>query len=69
MQEEKLQKNKEIINALSLLFKELKGNKKISEIAYESELSRSVLHYIKYSKKNPQLTTLWRLAEGFNMKP
>lgn len=66
---EKINKNKRIREALSLVFKELKKDKKISTIAYESELPRSVVYYINQAKKDPQLTTLWRLAEGFNMKP
>ncbi len=41
----------------------------ITEIAYEGELSRSVIYYIQQSKKDPQLTTFWRLAEGFGIKP
>ena len=65
----KVIKNKKVREVLSLVLKELKGNKKISEIAYESELSRSVIYYIEKAKKDPQLTTLWRLAEGFGMKP
>lgn len=69
MQENKLKQNKKICEVLSLVFNELKGDKKISTIAYECELPRSVVHYIKQAKKDPQLTTLWRLAEGFNMKP
>lgn len=69
MQEEKIKKNKKIYKALSAVFKELKGKKKISEVAYESDLPRSVVHYIQQSVKDPQLTTLWRLAEGFNLRP
>lgn len=69
MQENKIDKNKRIRETLSLVFKELKKDKKISTIAYESELPRSVVYYINQAKKDPQLTTLWRLAEGFNMKP
>jgi len=69
MQEDKLKKNKKVCEILGLVFNELKANKKISEIAYESELSRSVIYYIQQSKKDPQLTTFWRLAEGFGIKP
>lgn len=69
MQEDKTKKNKNIYKALSLVVKDLKGTKKISEIAYESDLPRSVIYYIEQAVKDPQLTTFWRLAEGFNMKP
>lgn len=59
MQDDKLKKNKKVREILSSVFNELKGNKKISEIAYECELPRSVVHYIQQAKKDPQLTTLW----------
>lgn len=69
MQENKINKNKKIRETLSSVFKELQAKKKISAVAYESELPRSVVYYIEQAKKDPQLTTLWRLAEGFGMKP
>lgn len=69
MQENKNNKNKKIRESLSLVLKELKKDKKISTIAYESELPRSVVYYINQARKDPQLTTFWRLAEGFNIKP
>lgn len=69
MQKNKVNKNKEIRENLSLVFEELKKDKKISAIAYESELHRSVVYYISQAKKDPQLTTFWRLAEGFGIKP
>ena len=69
MQEDKINKNKKIYKALSDAFKKLKGERKLSTIAYESELPRSVVHYIEQATKDPQLTTLWRLSEGFGLKP
>lgn len=71
MQEEdyKRRKNKKILNTLGSVTKGLRGNKKISLIAYESELPRSVIYYIEQATKDPQLTTIWRLAEGLNLKP
>ena len=44
MQEDKLKKNKQIRETLSLVFNELKGDKKISMIAYECDLPRSVVY-------------------------
>ncbi len=69
MQELKLKKNKEICKLLGTVVKELSGEKKKSILAYESDLPRSVLYYILDGKKDPQLTTFWRLALGLDMRP
>ncbi|MDR1327275.1 MAG: hypothetical protein LBJ74_02575 [Heliobacteriaceae bacterium] len=69
MQLSKSEINKEICKALALVVKELKADKRKSILAYESDLPRSVVHYILNGVKDPQLTTFWRLALGLNIKP
>lgn len=69
MQASKIKKNKEICKLLGQIIQELKGEKKKSILAYESDLPRSVVYYILEGKKDPQLTTLWRLALGLNIRP
>lgn len=69
MQELKIKKNKEICRLLGSVVKERMGEKKKSILAYESDLSRSVVYYILNGIKDPQLTTFWRLALGLGIRP
>lgn len=65
----KQDENKIICSALSTVVKERAKGKKKSILAYESDLPRSVVHYILEGIKDPQLTTFWRLALGLGMRP
>ena len=69
MQVSKAKQNEKICKLLGSLVKELSQNKKKSILAYESDLPRSVVHYVMEGVKDPQLTTFWRLAVGLEMKP
>ena len=69
MQESKTKKNEEICKLLGNVVKVQLGKKKKSILAYESDLPRSVVYYILDGKKDPQLTTFWRLALGLGMRP
>lgn len=69
MQASKAEINKKICEILGEVVKELKGKKRKSLLAYESDLPRSVVHYILDGKKDPQLTTFWRLALGLDLRP
>lgn len=69
MQVSKIKKNKEFCKSLGIAVNELKGDKKKSILAYESDLPRSVVYSILDGKKDPQLTTFCRLASGLDMKP
>lgn len=69
MQVSKIKKNKEFCKSLGIAVNELKGDKKKSILAYESDLPRSVVYAILDGKKDPQLTTFCRLASGLDMKP
>lgn len=69
MQPARIKKNEEICTLLGTVVKELGKEKRKSILAYESDLPRSVLHYIMEGKKDPQLTTFWRLALGLGLRP
>ncbi len=69
MQPIRMEQNEKICKLLRNLIKELSVNKKKSILAYESDLPRSVVHYSMKGIKGPQLTTFWRLALGFGMRP
>ena len=58
MQASKSKKNEEICKLLGEVVQELKGKKKKSILAYESDLPSRVVYYILVGKKDPQLTTL-----------
>ena len=69
MQVFKTKKNEQICKLLGEVVQELNVKKKKSILAYESDLPRSVVHYILEGRKDPQLTTFWRLALGLGMRP
>lgn len=69
MQEYKIKENEIILKTLGSLVKDLSANKKKSILAYESDVPRSVVHYIMEGRKDPQLTTFFRLAKGLGKKP
>lgn len=69
MQPYKIKKNEEICKLLGNIVKELSNKKKKSILAYESDLPRSVVHYIMDGVKDPQLSTFWRLALGLGIRP
>ena len=45
----------------------LKSGKSISKISNEIDLTKSVWHEIELANRDPQLSTIWRIAEGLNM--
>ena len=69
MQASKTEVNEKICKLLGEVINELRGKKRKSLLAYESDVPRSVVHYILEGKKDPQLTTFWRLALGLGMRP
>ncbi len=66
---DKNETNKKICKVLGNVVSELKGKKRKTTLAYESDLPRSVIHYILDGIKDPQLTTFMRLATGLGLKP
>jgi len=61
-------KQKNLIKqALSKVVIKLIGNKSNFILGSENDISTSILSDIKNCKKDPQLTTIFRLAEAFNI--
>ncbi len=51
------------------IIKKYRGNKSISLLSNEIELSKSIWSEVEKGNKDIQLTTLWRISEGLNIKP
>ena len=59
---------KEIIRkALADVVKELRGNKSQFIHASENDISTSIMSTVERGLKDPQLTTMFKLAESFNL--
>ncbi len=56
-------------NVLAKIVREyrLKSGKSISKISNEIDLTKSVWHEIELANRDPQLSTIWRIAEGLNV--
>lgn len=64
MQEEK---KKMIKNAIAKVVTKLRGSKSQFMLGAENDISTSILSNIEKGKKDPQLTTLFRLAGAFGI--
>ena len=63
-----MQEKKEIIlNALAEVVRDLRGNRSQFMFASENDISISVVSMVERGLKDPQLTTLVKLAEAFDM--
>ena len=62
------ERKQELLNAIS---KVIKGNRKtsISQICNEIDLSKSIWSELEKGRKDIQLTTFWRIAEAYDIKP
>jgi len=56
-----------IKHALSKAVIKLRGNRSNFILGSENDISTSILSEIENCKKDPQLTTIFRLAEAFNI--
>lgn len=60
--------NKQILcNALAKVMKKLRGLKSLSTFASEYGLSTSIICNAERGLKDPQLTTLYKLSEAYNI--
>lgn len=66
MQYEK--KKKLICNAAGKITAKLRGAKSQFLLGSENDISTSILNTLEKGNKDPQLTTVFKLAEAFNMK-
>lgn len=65
MQDKKTQFKKNIGKLLRE--KRISAGKSISLIANEVGISKSVWHEIESGNRDPQLSTMWKIAEGLNI--
>lgn len=61
------EQKKLIKQALSKVVLKLKGTKSNFIFGSENDISTSILSTIEHGKKDPQLTTIFRLAEAFDI--
>ncbi len=62
------EKKKLILKSLAKHAKNLRGEKSQFLLATENDISNSIISTIERAMKDPQLTTLFKLSEAFNMK-
>lgn len=60
-------KKKLILGALASVIRELRGGKSQFMLAGENDISISIISTAERGLKDPQLTTIFKLAEAFNM--
>lgn len=61
-------KNKKILlKSLSAAVKKLRGNLSQSKVAIKGDISTSTVNLIEHATKDPQFTTLYKLAETFEI--
>lgn len=58
-----------ILEALAKLTKKLRGTKSQFMFCSENDMSTSIISTIERVMKDPQLTTVFKIAEAFDMKP
>ena len=58
-----------ILKALAIITKELRKDKSQFLLSSENDISVSILSTIKRGLKDPQLTTIFKLAEALEIKP
>lgn len=59
----------QFLNALANVIKEKRGNISITQLALESDVSKSILSMIEKSQRDPQISTLFKIAEALYIKP
>lgn len=69
MQEQISDKKQFILNALALTLKELRHGKSQFLFSSENDISISIISMIERGLKDPQLTTIFKLAEACNISP
>lgn len=69
MQENIEEKKKLILKSLAKQARKLRGEKSQFILSSEYDISVSIISTVERALKDPQLTTLFKLAEAFNLKP
>lgn len=65
----KEEKKELFLTALAKCTKNLRGEKSQFILASEYEISTSIISMIERGLKDPQLSTIFKLAEAFNIEP
>lgn len=65
---ENKENKKPILEALAKLTKKLRGNKSQFMFGSENDIAPSIISTVERVMKDPQLTTVFKIAEAFNMK-
>ena len=60
-------KKKMVLKALADTLKELRGEESLFMVSSENDISISIMSTAERGIKDPQLTTLFRLAEAYNL--
>ena len=68
MQDKKSDKKKIILQALAKTMKELRGNQSQFMLASENDISISIISSAERGLKDPQLATLFKLAEAYDIE-
>lgn len=61
-------RKQQILNSLAKNVKKLRGDKSQFIFCSENEISCSIISMLERGLKDPQITTVFKLAEAFNMK-
>ena len=62
-------KKQKILNSLAKIIRELRGRQSQFMLASENDISTSIISTVERALKDPQVTTLFKLAEALNIKP
>lgn len=57
-----------ILQALAKYTKKFRGDKSQYIFCYENDISTSIISTVERALKDPQITTIFKIAEAFNMK-
>ncbi len=68
MQEE-ISKKQQILNSLAKTMKELRGEKSQFIFSSENDIPIAIISMGERALKDPQLTTIFKLAEAYNISP
>ncbi len=62
-------RKKELQQAIADIVKASRRGKSITKSAEEIGMGKSIWAYLENGNKDPQISTFWRIAEAFEMKP
>lgn len=66
---ENIAKKKMICDAVGQVFKRLRGDKSQFLIGAEYDISTSLLHSLEKGNKDPQFTTVFKIAQALGVSP